>query len=258
MTDQALAVRPNGQRNLATPMPPVGLEGMDDFSTADLEIPVIKIVHGVSKMEGAEEHVGQFWNSISGEFAKTLDVVILNGRHSRALFSGDVSEADRPECVSRDGVNGTAYGACSACDYNADLHPELWSDETRQRCNKGYTLFLYLPDSDEFAIFTATKTNVAPIRKLNTQLALKAKVPLFGALITLGTEKQEERGKKWFTIKPVIKRLHSPDEVAEYRQMAAALKGVQIRVMDDEAAPTEEIPSDGAPVESYDTSELPF
>lgn len=235
--NQSLATRPNGSTSPA--LMSRTLEGMDDFSTADLEIPVIKIVHGVSKMEGADEHIGWWWNSISGEFSKTLEVVVLNGRHSRALFSGNASESDRPECVSRDGVTGSEYGTCSECDYNAEVHTDLWSDKSSKRCNKGYTLFLYQPSSDDFAIFQASKTNVAPVRRLNTQLALKYKVPLFGALVTFGTERHEEAGKKWFTIAPKITRILPPAEVAEYRQMAQALRGVSLKVVDEEPVDTE-------------------
>lgn len=214
-----------------------GLEGVDDFTSADLKIPILKIVHGVSKMERAEKHVGEWWNSITGEFADSLDVVILRASHPRALF---LEDSDKPECISRDGINGSAYGPCATCDCNADLHPELWEKGTVvKRCNKGYGLLLALPGDGSMALFTAMKTNVNPIKTLLTQLYFR-KLPVFGAVITFGVQPQTDGSKKWYTVAPRIKEILGRDAVQAYREMGSGLVSARLEIVDEEAPPPTE------------------
>ena len=253
-----VTVPQNGNRSLAASAP-VALEGLDGFDTSDLLIPVRKIVQGLSRMAGADEHMGWWWDSISGEFVKTFDAVLVNARHSRALFAGG-GESERPECTSRDGITGSAHGTCSQCSFNPEVDPTLWSDKNSKRCNKGYTYFMHLPDGDTFAIFTASKNNVQPMKTLHTQLSMQWRVPLFGVVVTFATKLEIEPGKKYYRILPTIKARLDADKVQEYREIANGLKTLQVRVVDDdEAAPaTAPAPATGGgydddapPIETY-------
>lgn len=218
----------NGNRALA-PMSG-GLEGVEGFTSADLKIPVIKLVHGVSRMEKAEKHVGEWWNSITGEFAESLDVIILHVKHARSLFDG---ASEQPECVSRDGITGSTHGACSGCDYNADVHQELWETSELKRCNKGYSLLCYLPEDASLALFTAMKTNVSPIKTLMTQLYFR-KLPVFGALVTFNVQTQTGDNKKWYTVAPKIKQPFDAQTTQGYREMAVGLSNASYEVVEDE------------------------
>jgi len=242
------------------------LEGAEGFTASDLKIPVIKIVQGTSKMEDSDAHLGQFWNSVTGEFKAALNVVILSSKHTRALFRRmDEADADKPECVSRDGITGTVHGPCNRCVYNAQINPSLWGTdpETGQafkRCNQGYSLMLLLVDDGLPAMFTALKTNVNPIKIVNTILVGR-KLPLWGATFTFTTVRKIDGQKKWFELVAKPTRWHSKEEIAEYRELANSLKSSHYEVVDEEAAASsvESAPPDDEepPLDSYD-KDVPF
>lgn len=251
MVQQAIVPR-NGQAALSTNV--IGLEGAEGFSRSDLRVPVLKVVQGTSRMEEAEKHIGEFHNSITGEFTPTLDVVILSWQHTRAKFEVGGSQ-DRPECVSRDCVTGSKFGACRGCDFNAQVHSELWNDDRRDdRCSLGYYLMVLLPDEGLPATFTAQKTNTNAIKIINTRTIGK-RLPLWGITWTLSTVKRTEGNKKWFELTARLKVVNSPEQIAEYRDYAETLKHVVVEEVDDEPTAHSAPPSDDAP--GYDDDEVP-
>lgn len=205
-----------------------GNGGFDDFSTADLQIPVIKIVHGTSKMEGHSKHGGEFWNSVTGEFKPSLNVVVLRMNHVRSLFQKD---NDKPLCVSRDAQQGSAYGACGKCRYNAQIHNELWqSDEDALRCDLGFSLMLVDCDTAELGLFTASKTNFNAIRKLVTQWkAMKPRRDLYTVAWRFSTAIMEKPGRQWNQLEVnLAKQFSSKAEVQPYRDLFEMMKSVQL------------------------------
>lgn len=231
-----LTVLPQNQ-NTAISTQTVGVEGFDDFDPRqDLKVPVLKIVQGTSRMEGANRHGGDFYNTISQGFTETLKVVPLTCKHARQLF-GD--EGDKPECRSDDCVTGTTYGRCLGCDFNADIHPELWEKgNPTKRCDKGYRMLLIQPDEGSFVAFSAFKTNVNPIKVLNTLIATVGRkktgiAALFTATFTFATELKEGDGKKWYQLLPKVDHWHSPEEIAEYRDYAASMRGTSVEIVED-------------------------
>lgn len=211
--------------------PPL-LEGFDDLRPQDLKIPVIKIVQGVSRMEGAQKHGGELYNSITAEFAATLDVVFLYGKHGRSLFEKD-SGSDKPECRSNDAITGNVYGACSQCQFNPEVHEELWGNSDLKRCSRGFDFLLAVIDGGVAAI-SVRKTNLAAAKQLLSQLTYR-KLPLFGAVVTLSTVLRSEPGKQWSALVLKVKRVLADDEMQQYREMAAAIKATRYEVVDDES-----------------------
>jgi len=227
------------------------LEGAEGFSSSDLKIPVLKIVQGTSKMEESDAHLGQFHNSITGEFKVGIEVVILSSKHSRALFRRmEEADADKPECLSRDCITGTTHGSCSRCEFNAQQDRTLWDADPEtglapKRCNLGYSLMLWLLEDGLPAIFTAQKSNVNPIKIVNTILVGR-KVPLFGAAFTFTSVRKIDGAKKWYELSARVARWHTAEETAGYRDLAHTLKGSQYEVVDEEPAAPQP-PDDFAP-----------
>jgi hypothetical protein len=205
-----------------------GNEGFDDFSSQDLQIPVIKIVHGTSKMEGHGKHGGEFWNSVSGEFKPSLNVVVLRMNHVRSLFERG---NDKPLCLSRDAQQGSTYGACGRCKYNAQVHNDLWgADEDTLRCDLGYSLMLVDTESAELGLFTASKTNYNAIRKLVTQWkAMKPRRDLYTLVWRFTTVIMEKPGRQWNQLDVTLaKPLNTRADVQPYRDLYEMMKSVQM------------------------------
>ena len=244
--DNKLATRPNGQTALATPMASFGSESIDGFSSADLDIPLLKLVHGVSKMEGAAKHGGEWWTSLMG-FRETVDIVILHEGFARSFFRKGTRRA---ECMSSDGVNGSRYGKCSACEFNPAFNPEA-TTEGYEWCHKGRRLLLYIPDDDSYAAMYAMKGNWAAMRKLHTEMAMKRKLrEPYQALVTFGVMERRQEERLWFNVAPAIKRIFEGEELTQYRLMAEAARSITYRVVDEEE---EQAATDGAPPsDSYD------
>jgi hypothetical protein len=240
MADQSLVVRQETAVGQVMPQTS-GIEGFDDYDASeDLKIPVLKIVQGTSKMEGANRHGGDFYNTITGEFAESLTVVPLALDRQRAKFNkGD----DKPDCVSRDCVNGSKYGQCDSCEYNADYNQSLWekdiNGERPPHCDKGYRLLLINTEDGGPAIFTASKTNVNPVKTLVTMLKTvglkKTRTSaLWSGAYVFKTELREEPGRKWYQLVIRPAKWHAPEEIAEYRDMAGAMKSTKYEVVGDE------------------------
>lgn len=79
------------------------IEWEDDGTSAIAPIwPSLKIVQGVSKMEGAIRHIGEFWRSDTGDFYPEAVITPLVQMPYRALF---VSGSDEVQCSSADGIS---------------------------------------------------------------------------------------------------------------------------------------------------------
>ncbi|MFH0901317.1 MAG: hypothetical protein V2A73_11880 [Pseudomonadota bacterium] len=237
------------------------LEGAEGMTPQDLKIPVVKIVQGTSKMDDSDAHLGHWYNSITGEFKAGLEVVILSSKHTRALFRRmDEADADKPECLSRDCITGTVHGACNRCEFNAQIHPDLWqkdlgTGQAPKRCNLGYALMLLLVEDGLPGIFTAQKSNVNPIKIVNTILVGR-KSPLFGATFLFTTVRKIEGQRKWYELSAKVARWHTPEEIAQYRTLSQSLKTASFEVIDEETTEPVPPPADdeppAPPLDSYE------
>ena len=80
----------------ATEAPPFQWE---DDGTGDIapSFPIVKIVQGVSKMPGAEKHIGEFWRSDTEAYYPEMVIVPLFQKETRALFGEGGADL---ECAS--------------------------------------------------------------------------------------------------------------------------------------------------------------
>lgn len=229
----------NGAMITAPPAGAFGLEGFEDLGQNDIILPRWSIVQPVSKREGADTHVGQWVRNIDGEFRPLLEVVLLKVSPNRILWSGDLADT-QPECVSRDGVAGSAYGACASCSFNVQANPALREDPRAKRCNFGYAMVV-CDDVEQgtMALVGAMGTSVRPLKTLTTQF-IQRKRPAFGALVTLGTERTTNDKGVFYVIKPAITQWFTDQEAAYWRELYQSVAGQTVRDYDEADAGTEE------------------
>ena len=212
-----------------------GIEGLEGIEQSDLIIPRWNLIQPTSQREGADEHIGQFARNIDNVFKAELETVVLSVTRTRILWSGDRTET-RPECVSRDGLIGTRYGACAACDFNPQVHPDLREAAAKglsKICNFGYQ-FLLVDDVKDgsLAFLGAMGTSVRAAKALITQFVATNRPP-FAALVKWETEKQANEKGKYYVLQPSIVRWLDDAEMATYRGRWQSLQGATIREVDD-------------------------
>ena len=213
----------------------IGLEGFEDLGQGDLVLPRWSIIQPTSRREGVDGHVGEFVRNIDGEFRKQLKVVILKVSPTRILWSGDLTDR-HPECVSRDGVTGSVYGACAQCQFNAQINPALRTDPAAKRCNYGFTLMLVDDlEAGTMALLGAMGTSVRPIKILTTQF-VQRKRPAFSAIVTIGTEKATGDRGVYYVLKPTITTWLDEKQTAHWRELYHSLAGQVVHDYEDAAA----------------------
>lgn len=222
---------------LAIAAPSLAIEGMEGLTQRDVILPRWSLIQPTSRKPGADDHVGEFLRNLDGEYRDALDVVVLEIQPSRLLWSGDASDT-RPECFSRDGHQGSVYGACGSCAFNVSVNPDLLqrlrNGEPVKACQYGYT-YVVVDDleTETPALLGAMGTSVRPSKILNSQFALRKRPP-FSALVHVESEKQTNERGKYYVLKLSVKEWLSTEETAHWREMYQALHGATIRDVDEE------------------------
>lgn len=234
MNTQLTTINPSQSGPLAMPGH-FELEGFEDLGQGDIILPRWSIIQPTSKKPGADDHVGQFQRNIDGEFRPHLDVVLLKVSPTRLLWSGDTSDT-RPECFSRDAVNGSAYGVCAQCQFNVQVNPALRDQSDAKICNFGYTL-LTVDDVEAgtMALIGAMGTSVRPVKVLTTQF-VQRKRPAFSAVVRLEVERVTNEKGKFYVLKPSIREWLDQERMAPWRELFLSLKGATIRDIDEDDA----------------------
>lgn len=218
----------------------LGVEGLEDLDQSDFILPRWSIVQPTSKREDADDHLGQFVRNIDGEFRPSIDAVLLKVNQSRILWSGDLNDK-HPECVSRDGLTGSVYGACAKCQFNTLINPGLRTDSNAKRCNFGYTVILIDDlDAGSMALFGAMGTSVRPMKVLTTQI-MQRRRPLFSWVVRFETEKITNDRGKFYVLKASLAKQLDDADTAIWRDLYHSLAGAAIRDY-DEAQDGEEAP----------------
>ncbi len=209
--------------------PGVPIEGLEGLGQRDFVIPRWNLIQPTSQFDGAEQHVGQWRNSITGEFRAVLDVVILSISPSRVLWSGDRSE-QHPECTSRDAVTGSEYGACAACQFNPQANRDLAAalrdgQKELKACSYGYTYLVADRETSEVAIIGVRGTSLRAVRPLQTQFLSKRR-PTYTAGVRLATRLEKNDRGKFVVLDPQVEAWFEPSEIEPWQALARATRGL--------------------------------
>lgn len=114
MTDQAAPA--NGNTHALAPVAPGSLAktefpdpqtfivpGMEDTRPDELRLPRLSLVQAQSRMAGAQDHLGLWHNTITGEFTANPELLIIGVARGRVMFPQDFSADNKPLCGSDDG-----------------------------------------------------------------------------------------------------------------------------------------------------------
>ncbi len=83
---------------------PTDVEGVDTLGREDMSIPRLELVQAQSDVPDADQHLGQWYNTLTGEYKKTVKAVLLSLGMGRAAFPRDFSRDSEPLCASDDGI----------------------------------------------------------------------------------------------------------------------------------------------------------
>lgn len=187
-------------------------DGTDDLAPT---YPIIKIVQGVSRMDGATQHIGQFWRSDTEEFRETIDVIPLYKVNTRAYFE---ENAEKPSCVSDNGESprsdqpywrGRNPGQPQFCD---QCPLAQWgSDGTPARCKE--SLVVLVDDAGEFAQLRLSGMAISPFKQLVKRKLKPRGLPLCTQTLHLTTTEEKKDAKKWQQL--VIQNQMLPVDIAQ-------------------------------------------
>lgn len=216
------------------------VEGLEDLDSRDFILPRWSLIQPTSKKDGADEHVGQFMRNLDGAFREHLDVVILKVSPSRLLWTGDLADK-RPECFSRDGKEGSIYGACGQCQFNPQVNRQLLDElkagnTTLKACGYGYT-YVLVDDQEtgSLALLGAMGTSVRPAKILNSQFQMEHRSP-FSCVVRIASEKQTNDRGKFYVLKPSIIEKLDAERTAVWRARYQELAGRVVKDIDEEPA----------------------
>jgi hypothetical protein len=201
--------------------------------------PTLKIVQGVSKMDSAIRHIGEFWRSDTGDFYPEIEIVPLLQRPFRAMF---VKGSEDVQCASTDGVIPLPGGRY--WEEHAEPAPDLcdecvfskWGKDNngkwlRPDCGAGWNL-LAVHDGT-LVRFRIGGSNVRTWEEFVGARLVPSSKKLCQVRLTLASEERTAGTNKWMGL--VIKADEDlpPEEVAEYAELVRfARESYQARAHD--------------------------
>lgn len=206
-------------------------DGNEDIQPS---FPTITIVQNTSRMEGADNHVGEFWHSDWEAYTPEVECVGLVKRDTRALFE---EGSDKPVCMSADGkvplANmplwekdyvsvrggasikvGAAVSECMDCPFGQ------WINDAPPVCKESFVLLVDRGEGD-LAQLRFGGMSIRPYKQFVSRKLAPKKLPLFSHRLVLSTKGQSDAGKKWREL--VIEgELMRPTEAQRYNDILRA------------------------------------
>ena len=176
---------------------PVDDFGRDNIEAEDLIIPTIKLLQGMSE-ETMDEDLPEaragklFHTGTQDVFDGPLRVLLCAHTKSRAMFpkDDDPAYAGKETCLSRDGVTGEVYGACSECpnqEWRENRQPPL--------CSESHNFTALTPHGP--AILRFARTSYKAARKFLTTWRMSPHTLFtYPAQISIKRDSKEVRGKQ--------------------------------------------------------------
>lgn len=83
---------------------PMGIDGADMLGREDLTMPRLELVQAQSQMPEAQQHVGAYYNTLTGEFSSSVTAVLLSLNKGRVAFPRKFARDSEPVCASDDAI----------------------------------------------------------------------------------------------------------------------------------------------------------
>lgn len=98
----ALAIR-NNNTAIEVPADYVPVAGIENLSADDFSLPVLKLVQANSQIDNADQLIGQWYRTDTGEAIKNPNLIMIGIAKQRVLFASEYSGEGKALCKSDDG-----------------------------------------------------------------------------------------------------------------------------------------------------------
>lgn len=237
------------------------VEGADSLGREDLSIPVLKLVQAQSKnISEHTKHIGEFYNSLTGEFYQQVDGILMSTQIGRTAFPREYSADSEPLCGSADGltpdaefighrVEDTEIGMTIEIDGRPCVDcvlSKFGPNGETPLCAKGYTYAMvdvatFLP-----FVFRVQRSSLTAGRQLNTL----AKVIGRKRVISIKSKMVDSPRGTYPTPVFMASGISEPEQVALVAEMSRAMGNLAAKVKAEPmAAPETNGGDNGTPFE---------
>lgn len=92
-------IQPSHEQTFRIPIP-----GLDQLNPRDITVPRMQLVQPTSQITGALQHLGEWYNTATGEFHPFLEAVFCGVKLSRVVFPEVYTPDNSVECSSPDSI----------------------------------------------------------------------------------------------------------------------------------------------------------
>lgn len=104
MTTAIAAYQPNVPAVVETDPENFVVPGMEDVRPDELRIPILRLIQAQSRVDEAQEHLGEWHNSVTGEFQRNPELLVVGVSKGRIMFPRTYNAENKPLCASDDGL----------------------------------------------------------------------------------------------------------------------------------------------------------
>jgi len=220
---------------------------LDEYGPEEMAIPEWKMIQKVGGdfAKGAGAEPGDFYNTITDEIKKELNIVVVDILMGRARWGDEISNAG-PVCATMDArSNESIYGDdCSKCEFRLDAPWATDAKERRTKCCLNYSILGIDLDNDFLpCMIRAHGISSLSARQLITQLKMNRalKGEYFKARINIKSLAKETPYGTAFAIHPkIVELIADESKVKELKAESNRLLGTPIAL--PEGRPEEEQP----------------
>ena len=224
--------------------------GYEDFDSADLIIPRIKIVQPTSR-KGTP---GKFVMNLTEEEFDEVPMVIIKATRSRVLWSDDL-DSEEPLCRSQDfmvpdpAIESPVNSVCAKYVQKGDLKvmqtvcdKAAWFAGQRPECNQVFNLLCLSSEDVPFWI-SLSGVSIGPVKRYISTIALRRKKLWQFETVAVGEERLKPT--RHYAIKFGPPKMLDDERIKTVADLVIALKSQVAQVTPDaDRAATED---DGAP-----------
>lgn len=184
-------VKSNGGHDVAPADDPEQfvVPGMENVQPGELKVPLLKLVQSTSRIDGAAEHMGEWHNSVTGEFEANPELLMIGIAKGRVMFPATYNADNKPLCGSNDNIEPREeYRGVEIKAVNVDEHGDpvvvsitippkcaecpfsQWGEKTPPRCQEVAT-FAGMQKEGMPVLIQVKSTGMKNVSSLKTMIA---------------------------------------------------------------------------------------
>lgn len=251
-------IQPAGKFSLAHQQEDyVGIAGFEQLTAEDFTLPRLVLVQAQHAHEGADKHMGEWYNTGSNEHIANPRILIIGIAKSRAMFSDQFSRDSKPICRSDNAivprhefigvaVRGDGYAiphTCAECVFGT------WTGDTPPECSIADNWAAITADLEP-VVFALRGASYKVSKKLKTtaRVAMAKRQALY---IELGSQRESSDTGTYYVPTFTLVREAVPAEMLE---MASAMNGVNLASRAAEMENVEDTMPSGDVISPYTTN----